>query len=111
MIQIKERFESFVPYIEEDRVKKFETLQKYKLELLELNKKEQELQKLKIELQEATEKYITACAAISEIGALITLHIYRNAVLQNKVKKYQVYADFLTIVGEKNFNWKGSYTK
>ena len=55
--QIKQRFESFVPYIEEDRVKKFETLQKYKLELLELNKKEQELQKLKVELQMATERF------------------------------------------------------
>ena len=54
--QIQERFESFVPYIEEDRVKKFETLQKYKLELIELNKKEQELQKLKVELQLATDK-------------------------------------------------------
>ena len=55
--QIKQRFESFVPYIEEDRVKKFETLQKYKLELQELNKREQELQKLKMELQMATERH------------------------------------------------------
>ena len=75
MIQIKERFESFVPYIEEDRVKKFETLQKYKLELLELNRKEQELQKLKLELQVASEKYVANMhAAIPEIGALITLY-------------------------------------
>ena len=77
MIQIKERFESFVPYIEEDRVKKFETLQKYKLELLELNRKEQELQKLKLELQVASEKYVANMhAAIPVIGALITLNIY-----------------------------------
>lgn len=57
VIQIKEKFESFVPYIEEDRIKKSETLRKYKLELQELNKRELELQKLKMDLQIATEKY------------------------------------------------------
>lgn len=56
LLQIRDRFESFVPYIEEDRTKKYETLQKYKMELMELNKKEQELQKLKMELELATKK-------------------------------------------------------
>ena len=55
-MQLRERFESFVPYIEEDRVKKFETLQKYKLELQELNKKEQELLNLKMELESVIKK-------------------------------------------------------
>lgn len=59
-----------------------------------------------MDLQIATEKYIANMYAnVPEIGAL---H-YRNAALQNKVKKYQVYADFLTIVGEKSLNWKGTH--
>lgn len=41
------------------------------------------------------------------VSSVHILYAYRNTALQNKVKKYQLYADFLTIVGEKHLNWRG----
>lgn len=39
------------------------------------------------------------------------LHTYRNTALQKKVKKYQVFADFLTMVGENSLNSRGKIFK